>query len=75
MYDEPDTIFNALREVFRPIGNRTMSIFKFKSLKQKQGATIDAYMAELKALLKSVVTTKYATDTVERPIYIWGNSM
>ena len=25
MYDEPDTNFNALRDVFRPIGNRTMS--------------------------------------------------
>ena len=34
-YDHPDTIFNALREVFRPIDNRTMSRFKFKSLKQK----------------------------------------
>ena len=52
MYDEPDTIFNALREVFRHIGNRTMSRFKFKSLKQKQGATVDAYMAELKVLIK-----------------------
>ena len=35
MYDEPDTIFDALRDVFRPIGNITMSRFKFKSLKQK----------------------------------------
>ena len=51
-YDEPDTILNALREVLRPIGNRTMSRFKFKSLKQKQGATADAYMAELKVLIK-----------------------
>ena len=52
MYDEPDTIFNALREVFRPKGNRIMSRFKFKSLKQKHGAIIDAYMAELKVLIK-----------------------
>ena len=50
-YDEPDTIFNALRDVFSPIGNR-MSRFKFKSLKQKQGATVDAYMAEFKVLIK-----------------------
>ena len=28
-----------------------MSQFKFKSLKQKQGATIDSYMAELKVLI------------------------
>ena len=52
MYDEPDTIFDALRDVFRPIGNRTMSRFKFKSLKQKHGATVDAYMAELKVLIR-----------------------
>ena len=43
MYDEPDTIFDALKDVFRPIRNRTMSRFKFKSLKQKQGATVDSY--------------------------------
>ena len=51
-YDEPNTTFDAFREVFRPIVNRTMSRFKFKSLKQRQGVTIDAYMAELKVLIK-----------------------
>ena len=45
-------IFNALRDVFQPIGNRTMSRFKFKSLKQKQDSTADSYMAELKVLIK-----------------------
>ena len=29
-----------------------MSQFKFKSLKQKQGATIDSYMTELKVLFR-----------------------
>ena len=52
MYDEPDTIFDALTDVFRPIRNKTMSGFKFKSLKQKQGARVDLYMAELKVLIK-----------------------
>ena len=41
-YDEPNTIFDALGDVFRSIGNRTMSRFKFESLKQKQDATVDA---------------------------------
>ena len=50
-YDTPDTIFDALRDVFRPIGNRTMSRFKFKSLTQKQGATVYAYKAEFKVLI------------------------
>ena len=34
-YDAPETIFAALHEVFRPIGNCTMSRFKFKLLKVK----------------------------------------
>ena len=50
-YDTPNTIFDALGDVFRPTGNCTMSRFKFKSLKQKQGATVNAYMAELKLLI------------------------
>ena len=50
-YDQPETIFNALRDVFRPTGNRTMSRFKFKSLKQKQGATVDSYVVEIKVLI------------------------
>ena len=50
-YDRPETNVTALHEVFRPIGNRTMSRFKFKSLKQKQGSTVDAYMAKLKVLV------------------------
>ena len=51
-YHRPQMIFTALREVFRPIGNCTMSRFKFKSLKQKQGLTVNAYMAELKVLIQ-----------------------
>ena len=51
-YDTPDTILDALRDVFRPIGNHTISRFKFKSLKQNQGATIDANMAELKVIIQ-----------------------
>ena len=51
-YDQPDTIFDALHDMFRPIGNRTMSGFKFKSLKQKQGKTIHSYMAKLKVIIK-----------------------
>ena len=38
--------------MFRLIGNRTISKFKLKSLKQKQGATVDFYMAELKVLMR-----------------------
>ena len=72
MYDEPDTIFNALREVFRLIGNRTMSRFKFKSLEQKQGATIDAYMAELKVLIKECGYDQNMQQILLKDQFIFG---
>ena len=72
MYDEPNTIFNALRDVFRPIGNRTMSRFKFKSLKQKQGATIDAYMAELKVLIKECGYDQNMQNILLKDQFIFG---
>ena len=76
MYDEPDTIFDALRDVFRPIGNRTMSRFKFKSLKQNQGATVDAFMAELKVLIHECGYEENMRNILLKDQkYIWGNSM
>ena len=72
MYDELNAIFDALREVFRPIGNRTMSRFKFKSLKQKQGATVDAYMAELKFLIKECGYEENMRNILLKHQFIFG---
>ena len=71
-YDEPNTIFDTLREVFRPIGNRMMSRFKFKSLKQKQGATIDAYIAELKVLIKECGYDQNMQNILLKDQFIFG---
>ena len=71
-YDEPETIFNAPREVFRPIGNRMMSRSKFKSLKQKQGAAIDAYMAELKVLIKECGYDQNMQQILLKDQFIFG---
>ena len=71
---EPNTIFGALRDMFRPIGNRTMSRFKFKSLKQKQGSTVDAYMAELKVLIKECgYEENMQKHSTQRSIHFWCN--
>ena len=72
MYDHPDTIFNVLREVFRPIGNRTMSRFKFKSIKQKQGATVDSYMAELKVLIRECGYNENMQNILLKDQFIFG---
>ena len=71
-YDHSDTICNALREVFRPIGNRTMSRFKFKSLKQKQGATVDSYMAELKVLIRECGYEENVQNILLKNKFIFG---
>ena len=71
-YDQPDTIFNALHDVFRPIGNRAMSWFKFKSLKQKQGATVDSYMAELKVLIQEFGYEEYMQNILLKDQFIFG---
>ena len=71
-YDTPDTIFDALRDVFRPIGNCTMSRFKFKSLKQKQGATVDTYMAELKVLIHECGYDETMQNILLKDQFIFG---
>ena len=71
-YDHPDTILNALREICRPIGNRTMSRFKFKSLKQKQGATVDSYMAELKVLITECGYKENMQNILLKDQFIFG---
>ena len=72
MHDHLDTIFIALREVFRPICNRTMSRFKFKSLKQKQGATVDSYMAELKVLIRECGYEENMHNILLKDQFIFG---
>ena len=71
-YDEPNTIFDALGDVFRPIGNRTMSRFKFKSLKQKQGSTVDAYIADLKVLINECGYDQNMHNILLKDQFIFG---
>ena len=72
MCDEPNTIIDTLKDVFRPIGNRTMSRFKFKSLKQKQGSIVDAYMAELKVLIKECGYKENMQNILLKDQFIFG---
>ena len=58
--------------MFRPIGNRTTSRFKFKSLRQKQGATVDAYMAELKVLVKECGYDQNMQNILLKDQFIFG---
>ena len=49
-----------------------MSRFKFKSLKQKQGAAVDAYMAELKVLIKEYGYEQNMQNILLKDQFIFG---
>ena len=46
--DRPKTVFDSLEKIFRPESNQTLSCFKFRGLKQKQGQNCDTYISELR---------------------------
>ena len=45
--DKPKTVFDSLESIFRLESNQTLSRFKFRNLKQRQGQMCDSYMSEL----------------------------
>ena len=45
--DKPEEVYEALEKNFRPESNQTLARFKFRSMKQKQSESIDAYMSKL----------------------------
>ena len=49
-----------------------MSQFKFKSLKQKQGVTVDSYMAELKVLIKECGYEQNMQNILLKDQFIFG---
>ena len=49
--DKPDEVFEALEKIFRPESNQTLARFKFRSMKQTQSQSIDAYMSKLRLAL------------------------
>ena len=70
--DKPDTVFETLESIFRPESNQTLSIFKFKGLKQRQSQNYDAYMAELRL---NIVECKYPNivqDELLKDQFIFG---
>ena len=54
--DKPRTVFENLERIFRPESNQTLSRFKFRGMKQKQGQSCDTYMSDLRL---SIVECRY----------------
>ena len=50
---KPEEVFEALEKILRPESNQTLARFQFRSMKQKQSESIDAYMSKLQLALQS----------------------
>ena len=60
--DKPEEVYEALEKIFRLESNQTLARFKFRSMKQKQSESIDAYMSKLRLALPEC---KYKNDSDE----------
>ena len=60
--DKPDEVFEALEKLFRPESNQTLARFKFRSMKQAQSQSVDAYMSKFRLALPEC---KYRNDADE----------
>ena len=60
--DKPEEVYEALEKIFRQESNQTLARFKFRSMKQQQPESIDAYMSKLQLALPEC---KYKNDSDE----------
>ena len=70
--DSPRTVFENLEKIFRPESNQTLSRFKFRGMKQKQGQSCDTYMSDLRL---SIVECRYPNivqDELLKDQFIFG---
>ena len=47
----PKKIYDTLGRIFRPKSNDTIAKFRFHSMKQKQGQSVDAYLTNLQLII------------------------
>ena len=70
--DKSKTVFNSLESIFRPESNQTLSRFKFRGIKQKQGQTCDSYMSELRLAIVECHYPDHVHDELQKDQYIFG---
>ena len=69
--DSPKTVFQNLEKIFRPESNQTLSQFKFRGLKQKQGQSCDTYMSELRLAIVKCRYPENVQDELLKDQYIF----
>ena len=70
--DKPTTVFDSLEKNFRPESNQSLSRFKFRGLKQKQGQSCDTYMSKLRLAIVECRYPEIVQDELLKDQYIFG---
>ena len=66
-------LFEVLEKIFWPEANDTMSHFRFCTIKQKQGQSVDIFLTDFHLALRLQV--HIWSRTAQRPIYFMDNGM
>ena len=70
--DRPRTVFKNLERIFRPESNQTVSRFKFRGMRQKQGQSCDTYMSDLRLLIVECRYPEIVHDELLKDQFIFG---
>ena len=70
--DKPRTVFENLERIFRPESNQTLSRFKFRGMKQKQGQSCDTYMSNLRLSIVECRYPEIVHDELLKDQFIFG---
>ena len=70
--DKPRTVFKNLERIFRPESNQTLSRFKFRGMKQKQGQSCDTYMSDLRLVIVECRYPEIVHNELLKDQYIFG---
>ena len=73
--DKPKTVFDSLESIFRLASNQTLSRFKFRGLKQRQGQMCNSYMSELCLAIVECSYPDEVQDELLKDQYIFGLCM
>ena len=65
-------IYDALQKFLRPESNDTIAKFRFQSMKQKQGQSVDTYLTDLRLIRPECNYHKDAIDDLLKDQFIFG---
>ena len=68
----PKEFYDALEKIFRPKSNDTIAKFRFCSMKQKQGQSVDAYLTDLRLMISKCPYHRDTLDDLLKDQFLFG---